>query len=198
MNLKSLMKYDVFLQGKISELSGIIMAHSTSTSVTHEYVKKDHVTLVNDSVKPFEFTADNLIMFYLNLTNERKSVAHNININKKNIDTLIANNIINRNMLAFFLNLNNLRQKREFETTGVEHATNINGDPVQLRYPIKSVITPSFDNSMVRSINAELLTTTDSISDAIDLLKLSEIDFTPTYNVNMYLENMYEMFLNSK
>jgi hypothetical protein len=191
MNLKTLMRYDAYLQGSMLETDSLLRNYATTTTVLHMLPGKDPEAVVSEAHDLVPFGGiEPLISFRLKLTQIRAKIADVIEVSKKDLDALTAKNIILRGAISIFEAMLESRIYTRVEGVGRCHATNVTGDPVQLAYKTFSSNALAFPPDVVRGHKRELMAQAEANSEKIEAIKASEVDYTPEFDFGMELVEM--------
>ena len=144
--------------------------------------------IVIQQEKNYESEISDMIDFMVFLVDEKQRLSEAINIAKTkcgfDIDAALLTNKARQRAIASISEMA-LVKSGERMSTGTAYTFNINGDQTAYKYDIKEVTTIDFDRNKVKKLKLSLSKIADEISSKCDIaLSSTEVDFTPTFDVN--------------
>ncbi|MDR1643145.1 MAG: hypothetical protein LBC41_17110 [Clostridiales bacterium] len=208
MFLKESFRYQNFLDRLISTAASCLEEdrYVTTTKALH-YKKQADQNAKDETVdtiaeRPFGCSVNELIDFYVSLTDEKEALTFAIGKAKAecgvDIDSALALNRLRHDAAEAMSRLAGLKS-RELDTTGRDFRINNEGNQTPYVYKIKEVITIDFDRNKPKSLAKSLLKKSDEISAQVDRLFLSvEVGYEPKYDINDKFEDALEEFLSAQ
>lgn len=208
MILKEAFRYQNYLSSLFTETVGYLSREDFITTTSQEHNRKKSNPDADDEKvvvqKPYnvEFKPNDLIDFAVKLINEKQKLSDAITEAKKttsfDVDAAMSMNKTKQGFIHVLRRMASIKPI-ESEKEGVSYKFNNDGDQVSYRYPIKEVKTIDYDREDVKKLIDKYKKETDKISterDRIDIM--TEVDYTPIWDVDTPLEDIVEDFTKQK
>lgn len=202
MILKEAFRYQNYLSSLFTETVGYLSREDFITTTSQEHNRKKSNPDADDEKvvvqKPYnvEFKPNDLIDFAVKLINEKQKLSDAITEAKKttsfDVDAAMSMNKTKQGFIHVLRRMASIKPI-ESEKEGVSYKFNNDGDQVSYRYPIKEVKTIDYNREDVKKLIDKYKKETDKISterDRIDIM--TEVDYTPIWEVNTPLEDIVE------
>ena len=200
MNLKESYRYANYLDGLLSTAYTYLRNKGFVTTTVEEHLRKQSKPDVeNETIevqKPFdvEFKPNQVIDFVVRVLNEKNKLSDAIaeakGTTEINIDNAIA---MNKKKQGFVSVLNGIADIKpsEIKTTSKSYKFDINGEQKPYVYDVNRKTSIDFNRTDVRNLIKKYLKETDEISAKLDLIEITtQVDFTPTWDVNEKFEEL--------
>ena len=200
MNLKESYRYANYLDGLLSTAYTYLRNKGFVTTTVEEHLRKQsNPDVENETIevqKPFdvEFKPNQVIDFVVRVLNEKDKLSEAIAEAKSTTEINIDNAIsMNKKKQAFVSVLNGIADIKpsEIKTTSKSYKFDINGEQKPYVYDVNRKTSIDFDRTDVRNLIKKYLKETDEISAKLDLIEITtQVDFTPTWDVNEKFEEL--------
>lgn len=172
----------------------------TSTEQRHIKSKADKEAINEVIVVPKPYNVSFMPMAVIDMISEiireRETLSQVIySVKKKSdfdIDQAISINKKKQDFIRYLTRMSLIKPSNEM-TSGTGYKFNVNGDQTAYKYDIEEVTTIDFDRKAIKSIIKKLTDQTEAVSKEHDrFMILTEVDFTPKWNMTDSLEDILE------
>ena len=208
MNIKEAFRYESFIDNLMNSAYRSIAdcSHAQKVVKVHHKSKanpeaEDLTEEVNVACTEF-YPNDEVISFMEFLVEEKEKIMKAVSEAKAScgldIDAAIGTNKLRQNLATWIQKMLKI-VPATYTESGTDHKFNVEGNQISYFYEVEVEKTDNFDRESAKSIMRKHITKADEVSKEVEkIMVLTEISYTPPFNVNDSFEDAMAAFLSMR